>query len=130
MLARGSTPFRERYLRAAELGLDAQLKECMEYLENPEVLITEFLESYYLVERESHPGDDTMRRAIENVEEMVLEPFFDSLQLFVEDDEGHVERLLCAGGAFDPIPADQHPARISFSARGADQNSLRIVCSP
>ncbi len=126
MLARGSTPFRERYLRAAELGLDAQLKECMEYLENPEVLITEFLESYYLVERESHPGDDTMRRAIENVEEMVLEPFFDSLQLFVEDDEGHVERLLCAGGAFDPIPADQHPA---LGHQGLDYVGLRGASS-
>ena len=36
---------RELFVEALERdGLDAQLKECMEYLENPEVLITEFLE--------------------------------------------------------------------------------------
>ena len=126
MLDRGVTPFRERYLRAGELGLEAQLKECTEYLQHPEVLVTEFLESYYLVERESHPGDDTMRRAIENVEEMVLEPFFDSLQLFIEDDDGNMERLLCAGGAFDPIPADQHPA---LHHQGLDYVGMRGASS-
>jgi hypothetical protein len=126
MLNHGLTPFRERYRRAGGLGLDAQLKECVEYLENPEVLVTEFLESYYLVERESHPSDETMRRAVENVEELVLEPFFDSLQLFVEDDEGGVERLLCAGGAFDPIPVDQHPA---LGHQGLDYVGLRGASS-
>ena len=135
MLDGGKTPFRERYLRAAELGLDAQLKECMEYLEHPEVLVTEFFESYYLVERESHPGDDTLRKAGGDVEEMVLEPFFDSLQLYVEDDQGHVERLLCASGAFDPIPADQHPALGHqgldyIGMRGASSHSTRGMLWP
>ncbi len=126
MLESGATPFRERYLRAGGLGLDAQLKECMEYLQHPEVLVTEFLESYYLVERESHPGEDTMRRAVESVEEMVLEPFFDSLQLFIEDEEGQMERLLCAGGAFDPIPAEQHPA---LGHQGLDYVGMRGASS-
>lgn len=126
MLESGLTPFRERYLRAGEQSLDAQLKECADYLQHPEVLVTEFLESYYLVERESHPGEDTMRRAIEDVEEMVLEPFFESLQLFIEDDEGQMERLLCAGGAFDPIPADRHPA---LGHQGLDYVGMRGASS-
>lgn len=120
------TPFRERYLRAAELSLDAQIRECTDYLEHPDVLITEFLESYYLVERESHPGDDTMKRAVESVEEMVLEPFFDSLQLYVEDDQGGVERLLCASGAFDPIPSAEHPA---LGHQGLDYVGMRGASS-
>ncbi len=116
------TPFRDRYVRANELGVDAQLRECTEYLQHPEVLITEFLESYYLVERDSHPGEETQRRAIEDVEEMVLEPFYDSLQLYIETDSGETERLLCASGAFDPIPADDHPA---IGHQGLDYVAMR-----
>lgn len=120
------TPFRGRYLRTGELGVEAQLKECADYLQHPDVLITEFLESYYLVERDSHPGEETQRRAIESVEEMVLEPFYDSLQLYIEGESGKVERLLCAGGAFDPIPAEAHPA---IGHQGLDYVGMRGASS-
>ena len=114
-----ATPFRSRYLRASALDLESQLKECTEYLENPEVLVMEFLESYYLVERESHPEES---QRVEEVEEMVLEPFFDSLQLYIEDEGGKVERLICAGGAFDPIPGKDHPAH---ARQGLDYIGMR-----
>lgn len=116
-----TTPFRERYQRVRGLDLAGQLDECTDYLQHPEVLVTEFLESYYLIERESHPEDDKPDRD-EDIEEMVLEPFFDSLQLFIHGADGGMERILCAGGAFDPLGHVEHPA---LTRQGLDYIGMR-----
>ncbi len=40
------TALRDRYLRAAKLDEASQLEECIEYLQNPEILVAEFADSY------------------------------------------------------------------------------------
>jgi hypothetical protein len=44
------TLLRRTYERARELPMQAQLQECIDQLENPEVLVSEFVESYCAVE--------------------------------------------------------------------------------
>ncbi len=41
-----NTALRERYQRAAKLDEARQTNECIEYLENPEILVAEFADSY------------------------------------------------------------------------------------
>ena len=122
------TPFRERYEHSRTLGCEDQIKECADYLQHPEVLITEFLESYYLVERKSDP---VRHRVLDEKddEEFVLESFHDSLQLDVLSDGGRLESILCAGGAFDPLPSEQHPAlqRRGLDYIGSRDSFSRIV---
>ena len=122
------TPFRKHYEHSRLLAVEGQIEECADYVQHPEVLITEFLESYYLVERKLDPENQEAMDEIQ-YDELVLEPFDDSVLLDVEEGEGHVERIECAGGAFDPLPEEQHPA---FRRRGLDyigmrEDSSRIV---
>ena len=56
------------------------------------------------------------------MEELVLEPFHDSLRLDILSDSGQLEHMLCAGGAFDPLPGEQHPA---LRRRGLDYVGMR-----
>jgi hypothetical protein len=116
-----STPFRKRYEDTRALSAEAQLRECADYLQHPEVLITEFLESYYLVERDADPSD-TLDVLETSTPELVLETFFDSLQLHISTESGKLERMFCAGGAFAPLPGGAHPA---LERRGLDYVGLR-----
>ncbi|HXZ84308.1 MAG TPA: hypothetical protein VEI82_02355 [Myxococcota bacterium] len=45
-----STILRQRFERARALSLEAQMRECVDYLQNPEVLIQEFVDAYSAVE--------------------------------------------------------------------------------
>lgn len=45
-----STLLRQRFERARSLSLAAQVRECVDYLQNPEVLIEEFIDAYTAVE--------------------------------------------------------------------------------
>lgn len=58
-----STSLRRRYERSAELTVAQQMAECVDYLQNPEVLVAEFVDAYCAVE--AYCGDDEMvfRRA-------------------------------------------------------------------
>jgi hypothetical protein len=98
------TPFREHYEHSRSLDCEEQIEECVDYVQHPEVLITEFLESYYLVERKLDPASH------------------DELQLDIRGRDGRMERISCAGGAFDPLPDEQHPA---LRRRGFDYVGLR-----
>jgi hypothetical protein len=114
------TPFRLRYERSCALELPAQLEECADYLQNPEVLIAEFLESYYWVEGKLDPDrHDAMFEA--SHEELVLEPYFDSLALQVRSG-GEVETIRCLAGAFAPLPGELHPA---LEQKGVDYVGVR-----
>jgi len=120
------TPFRQHYEHSRGLDCTKQLEECADYVQHPEVLVTEFLESYYLVESKADP---LCQDGLDEEEELVLEPFHDTLQLDVVDEAGKRQRMLCAGGAFDPLPGEQHPA---LRRRGLDyvamwDGSSRIV---
>ncbi len=115
------TPFRDHYELSRALDCEKQLRECADYVQHPDVLITEFLESYYLVEREADP---LCRNGFEEEEEeeLVLEPFHDALELDIIDEGGERQHMLCAGGAFDPLPGEQHPA---LRRRGLDYVAMR-----
>ena len=121
------TPFRLRYERSCALATEAQLEECADYLQNPDVLVAEFLESYYWVEGKLDPDrHDAMFEASQ--EELVLEPYFDSLLLRV-DAGGDCETIRCLAGAFAPLPGELHPA---LEQKGVDyvgvrEGSQRIV---
>ncbi len=45
-----STILRQRFERARNLALTEQVRECVDYLQNPEVLIQEFMDAYSAVE--------------------------------------------------------------------------------
>jgi hypothetical protein len=121
------TPFRDRYERSLTLGVQAQIEECADYLQHPEVLIAEFLESYYLVERKLDPDRaDAMQEA--STEELVLEPYFDSLELRVGSDS-EIETIRCVAGAFAPLAGEVHPAleRRGVDYIGVREGSQRVV---
>ena len=88
-----STILRQRFERARALPLEAQMRECVDYLQNPEVLIQEFLDAYTAVESCCDPEEHVFR---------VLPPAADeprtrALQL---------ERLFAASpvSVFDTVP--------------------------
>ena len=114
------TPFRLRYERSCALALEAQVEECADYLQNPEVLIAEFLESYYWVEGKLDPDrHDALFEA--SHEELVLEPYFDSLVLHVRAGD-ETEKIRCLAGAFAPLPGELHPA---LEQKGVDYVGVR-----
>ena len=114
------TPFRQRFERTCALEIAAQIEECADYLQNPEVLIAEFLESYYWVEGKLDPErHDALFEA--SHEELVLEPFFDSLVLQIAGDGG-TEAVRCLAGAFAPLPGELHPA---LEQKGVDYVAVR-----
>jgi len=115
-----TTPFRLRYERSCTLDLPAQLEECADYLQNPDVLVAEFLESYYWVEGKLDPDrHDALFEASQ--EELVLEPYFDSLVLRVDAGE-RCETIRCLAGAFAPLPGELHPA---LEQKGVDYVGVR-----
>jgi hypothetical protein len=52
-----STILRQRFERARALPLEAQMRECVDYLQNPEVLIQEFVDAYTAVETCCDPDE-------------------------------------------------------------------------
>ncbi len=53
-----STSLRRRYERSSSLSIAQQMAECVDYLQNPEVLVAEFVDAYCAVE--AYCGDDEM----------------------------------------------------------------------
>ncbi len=74
----------------------------------------EFFESYHLVERTWTP-EQPLRPA--ESEELILEPFHESLEIHVDNEARVNETILCQFGALSPMPEEQHPA---ISHRGLD----------
>ena len=65
------TALRERYQRSATLDIEGQTRECVEYIEHPDILVAEFADSYLTAseyDRSSEefwtPPDDLPRRRI------------------------------------------------------------------
>lgn len=56
-----STILRQRFERARVLPLEAQIRECVDYLQNPEVLIQEFVDAYTAVESCCDPDEHAFR---------------------------------------------------------------------
>ena len=115
------TPFRTHLEQCQRLGARAQLVECADYIQHPDVLMLEFLESYYLVERLWDP--ETTARGNAGGEELVLEPFYESLEFVLGDsDAAASEPIICVSGALSPLASDQHPA---LTRHGLDFVGLR-----
>lgn len=114
------TPFREHYEHCRGLDVEGQLRECTDHLQHPDVLTMEFFESYHLIERSFEPGQGLRPEAADG--ELVLESFYESLQLSIRDRDGEAERLVCVSGSMSPIPEANHPA---LSRRGLDYVGLR-----
>ena len=119
------TPFREHYEHCRALEIERQLHECADHLQHPEVLLMEFFESYHLVERSFTPGQELRPAAADG--ELVLEPFYESLELSIQGGGGGPERLVCVSGSMSPIPEEHHPA---LSRRGLDYVGLRAGAPP
>ena len=97
------TPFRSRYERSLHLDVGALVEECADYLQHPDILISEFLEAYYAVERKLDPeAEDEKREA--SLEELVLESFSASRELEVRRGAGSSESLRCVGGPSSRSP--------------------------
>lgn len=94
------------------------MKECAEHLQHPEVLLMEFFESYHLIERTWSP-DQALCPA--ESDELILEPFHESLEISVLGESRGPETLVCLSGAVSPIADDLHPA---ISRRGLDYVAL------
>lgn len=121
------TPFREHYEHCRALDVERQLHECADHLQHPDVLVMEFFESYHLIERDlSDHGE--LRPPAQQGDELVLEPFYDSLELRVQaDGDAEPERLVCVSGSMSPVPDASHPA---LSRRGLDYLGLRTNQPP
>ncbi len=120
-----TTPFREHLDHCQQLELSAQLVECADYIQNIELLVMEFLESYYLVERLWEPNAELVGGGDDDGDggELILEDFYESLELqIVGAGADPEERLVCLSGAVSPVPHAQHPA---LSRRGLDFVGLR-----
>lgn len=124
-----ATPFRSRFAAARGLAVEDQLRECADYLQHPEILVMEFLESYHLIEREWSP-DEALRPRDGSDGELVLEPFYESLELQVRGASRADEKLVCVSGSLSPLPTGDHPALsgqgLDFVGRRAGQSG-RVV---
>ena len=119
-----TTPFRAHLDHCRALDTRRQIEECADYIQHVELLVAEFLESYYLVERLWEPGAE-LAGGEESQGELILEPFYDSLELRLRDGDGpqtEGDVLVCVSGAVSPLRGDQHPA---LSRRGLDFIGLR-----
>jgi hypothetical protein len=103
------TPFRRHYEHCRALDVERQLHECADHLQHPDVLLMEFFESYHLVERSWSPGG-SLRPDANDGGELILEPFYESLELSIRGGAGGPERLVCVSGSMSPLPEDRHPA--------------------
>ena len=125
-----TTPFREHLEHCRGLGVESQVVECADYIQNIELLVLEFLESYYLIERLWQPDSELasdrevpVSLDADATDELILEPFYESLELEIAGaGDAERERLVCLSGAVSPVPAGQHPA---LSRRGLDFVGLR-----
>jgi len=107
-----TTPFRAHLDHCRALDTRRQIEECADYIQHVELLVAEFLESYYLVERLWEPGAE-LAGGPESDGELILEPFYDSLELRLRDGDGtgtEGDVLVCVSGAVSPLRGDQHPA--------------------
>ena len=116
-----TTPFRGHLEQCQRLEARAQLVECADYIQHPDILVMEFLESYYMVERLWDP--ETTAKSNAPREELVLEPFYESLEFVLDgSDAAASEPIVCVCGALSPLPSDQHPA---LTRHGLDFVGLR-----
>ena len=92
------TALRERYHRAAMLDAEGQMRECVEYLQHPEILVAEFADSYLTASEYDRrdqefwaPPEDLPRR---RVSDDVCDQLVRASQIRVLDDPEHCFRYV------------------------------------
>jgi hypothetical protein len=105
-----TTPFRAHLEHCQQLGTSAQVVECADYIQHIDILVSEFLESYYMVERLWDP-QTTAKSELDGAE-LVLEPFYESLEfaLVGPGSQAVGDPIVCVSGALSPLQSDGHPA--------------------
>lgn len=101
------TNFRARYERARRLTLAEQLQECVDYLQNPEILVYEFLDAFFAIDIAAGSEEYSLRRQPLEVEpddedEIRLEYFFEDLEVELSEPEGY--RFRCVATDVRPVP--------------------------
>jgi hypothetical protein len=99
--------FRGRYERARRLDIGSQIRECVDYLQNPEILVFEFVQSFSSVESCCGPEDFSFRspsaaEAQDDDLELTLEHFYESLEVSVEGADA--EQFTCVASELNPLP--------------------------
>ena len=81
-----TTILRQRYERSRTLDPEAQMRECVDYLQNPDVLVSELLESFCAIESlvAECPIDPVLPE--DDGADVVLEDFYDGLVVSVSGD--------------------------------------------
>jgi hypothetical protein len=102
--------FRGRYARARCLDVEAQIRECVDYLQNPEILIFEFLQSFGAVESCCGPEDFSFRSPSspgtpDDELEFTLEHFYESLEVSIAG--AGPQRFTCVASDLDPLPRSE-----------------------
>ena len=105
------TSLRGRYERAQILTLSEQLRECAEYLENPEILVYEFLQAFAAVESCCTPEAYAFASpGLEDDGEFVLETFSPGLCIHLLS-ASDIQEFTCVTGELDPLPPPRDRAR-------------------
>jgi hypothetical protein len=125
------TELRRRYARARKLDLDAQTRECVDYLGAPEVLVAEFVDAYCAVE--NHAGPWPAAAALDPVapanqeDELVLEHFYPGRRVEVA---GDAPAFTCLSSRLAPL-GHTHDAedarRAGLDYLGADATDKAAV---
>lgn len=132
-----TTQLRRRYERARRLDPEAQLQDCIDYLQNPEVLVAEFVESFRIVEncdlREHGFGDPERRGAPDAVRERVIHELAEHPRVRVLDVEPYSFQYVARSVVPLPTIGDQEPVAVDYlgAVAGAELiPALGAVCDP
>jgi hypothetical protein len=101
-----ATPLRQNYERARAVDIAGQLRECIDVLENPDIIVSEVLESFHAVDRAFNQGvlrPEILSAISEQQIEKAKEPdwFYQGRDLSVHGDSCS---FTCLSSNVEPIP--------------------------
>lgn len=96
------TELRERFDQIRELDLAAQMRECVDYLQHPEILMNEFVESFCTVQNANLADTSLYRTQPASGDELVLRDFFAGREICVSGEESF--GFTCLASELTPLP--------------------------
>ncbi len=145
--ARGiKTGLRKRYERSAGLDDQGRLRECVEYLENPQILVAEFADSYLTAEafdyrEEAFHSEGQPPAPLRRWTDKVVQHFIEAPEVTVVDDVPHVFQYMAreiiplwTTTVSEPLEPGQQPHRGGLDyvgvIRGEDKVPVLGVVKP
>lgn len=119
------TPLRESYERARSLDRAEQIRECIDRLENPEVLIAEFMASFTAIESCIHQDEPLPDEADE--EELCLELFPPGCEVEVSAAVPYRYRTVATQLAPLSLSGDSKSTAIDYLALTRDQPEIAAL---